>query len=181
MTPIFIVVGPPAVGKSTTSRALAAYFARSIHMPVDDIRNMVVSGLALPAADWSDALIEQITLARTGVARMAIAYREAGFAVVIDDFWDAGHASDYAALLGQPALHRIILYPRQDEAHRRNLTRSGESPARAYIDEGIRIVYRQLEPVVPRLAEEGWVVVDSTTLSVEGTVAAILRRTTGEV
>ncbi|HRL14538.1 MAG TPA: hypothetical protein PKX07_21830, partial [Aggregatilineales bacterium] len=95
MNPIYVVVGPPAVGKSTTSRALAARFPKSIHIPVDDLRNMVVSGLMLPGAVWSDGLAQQITLARTSAASMALAYHTAGFAVVIDDFWDPNHAADY--------------------------------------------------------------------------------------
>lgn len=177
MNPIFLVVGPPAVGKSTTSRALAARFARSIHIPVDDIRDMVVSGRVLPSAVWSDELAQQISLARASVVQMAAKYHGAGFGVVIDDFWDPNHRSDYQALLGHPRLHRILLYPAQDEAHQRNLQRSGGSPARAYIDEGIQIVYQQLKPMLPQLAQEGWLIMDTSALDVEATVTAILQQT----
>jgi predicted kinase len=179
MNPIYVVVGPPAVGKSTTSRALAARFPKSIHIPVDDLRNMVVSGLMLPGAVWSDGLAQQITLARTSVASMALAYHSAGFAVVIDDFWDPNHASDYQALLDhmQATIHRIVLYPTREAAHQRNLRRSGDSPARPYIDEGIRIVYQQLTPALAQLEQDGWFVVDTTALSVDEAVDHILSRT----
>ncbi|HRF96632.1 MAG TPA: AAA family ATPase, partial [Aggregatilineales bacterium] len=131
MNPIYILVGPPAVGKSTTSRALATHFPKSIHIPVDDIRMMVVSGLMLPSAVWSDELAQQITLARTTVAFMALTYQKAGFAVTIDDFWDVNLASDYQSLLHQEqaTVHKIVLYPTQAEADQRNLKRSGDSPA----------------------------------------------------
>ena len=86
MNTIYLIIGPPAVGKSTTSRALAGRFPRSIHIPVDDLRNMVVNGLALPAAEWGDELSRQVALARNAVIAMALAYRQAGFTVVIDDF-----------------------------------------------------------------------------------------------
>ncbi len=174
MNPIFIVVGPPAVGKSTTSRALAAHFPRSIHIPVDDLRNMVVAGIEYPGEIWTDGLKQQITLARGCAAHMALAYHDAGFAVVIDDFWDANHDFDYQALHALP--HRIVLYPSQSEAHRRNFQRSGDSPARAYIDEGIQQVYAQLNPVIQRLADAGWRILDTTDLSVEATVASILEQ-----
>jgi len=177
MNPIFLVVGPPAVGKSTTSRALAARFPKSLHIPVDDIRNMVVSGIELPGAVWSDDLTQQVTLARTSVIQMALSYHCAGFVVVIDDFWDPNHRSDYRALLSHPDIHKIVLYPGQGEAHRRNLERSGEGPARAYIDEGVRIVYQQLNAAVPQLVQEGWLVLDTTTLSIEATVTTILQLT----
>jgi tRNA A37 N6-isopentenylltransferase MiaA len=35
---MFLIAGPPAVGKSSTSRALAARFPRCLYIPVDDIR-----------------------------------------------------------------------------------------------------------------------------------------------
>jgi predicted kinase len=173
MNPIYMLVGPPAVGKSTTSRALASHFPKSIHIPVDDIRMMVVSGLMLPSAVWSDDLAQQISLARASVAQMALIYQQAGFAVVIDDFWDANHTSDYQTLLYQSSVHKIILHPTQAEAHQRNFKRSGDSPARHYIDEGIRIVYQQLTPALPQLQQEGWSVVDTTALSIDAVVRHI--------
>lgn len=176
MNPIFLVVGPPAVGKSTTSRALAAQFDRSIHIPVDDLRDMVVSGLVLPSSIWSDDLVQQITLARESAIHMALTYRRAGFAVVIDDFVDPNRLSEYQALRSHPDVHTVILYPIQSEAHRRNLQRAGTSPARDYIDEGIRIVYQQLDAVVDYLEQDGWTVLDTSTLSVEATVSKILHQ-----
>ena len=134
MNPIYFIIGPPAVGKSTTSRALAARFTRSIHIPVDDLRNMVVAGLALPAAEWGVELARQVALARDTAAGMALAYREAGFAVVIDDFWDPNRLTEYQSLFDRPGVWPVLLWPERAEAHRRNLARSGDSPARAYID-----------------------------------------------
>lgn len=174
MNAIYLIIGPPAVGKSTTSRALAACFPRSIHIPVDDLRNMVVNGLALPAAEWGDELTRQVTLARNAVIAMALAYRQAGFTVVIDDFWDPNHRTDYRHLLDQTQVHKVVLFPDQTEAHQRNFNRSGDSPARGYIDEGIRIVYGQLNPVLQQLPQDGWLVLDTSSLTVEEAVTAIL-------
>lgn len=176
MSPIFIVIGPPAVGKSSTSQALAARFPRSIHIPVDDLRNMVVSGILLPGAEWSNELAQQISLARTSVVQMALRYQNAGFAVIIDDFWDANHDLDYQALHNHPQLHRIVLFPDQEIAHQRNLQRSGEGPTRAYIDEGIRNVYQQLRAVRTSLMQQGWIVVDTTNMGIDETVLTILQR-----
>lgn len=175
MIPIFLIIGPPAVGKSTTSRALAARFPKSLHIPVDDLRNLVVSGLELPAAVWSAGMAHQLTLARTSAVQMALTYQAAGFMVAIDDFWDNHNfETDYRALLDHPSLHKIILFPGQTEAYQRNLNRSGDSPARVYIDQGIQIVYQRLHPEIPRLVGEGWSAMDTTTLSVDEVVEAIL-------
>jgi len=173
MQPIFLLVGGPGVGKSTTSRALAATFPRSIHVPVDDLRHMVVAGLALPGPEWAPELARQITLARGAAVRMALDYAEASFAVVLDDFYDPKGLAEYRELLARPEAQGIVLFPDQAEARRRNAARSpGE--AGAYIDGAIPTAYGFLEPALERLAAEGWLVLDTTDLDVEASVAAIL-------
>jgi len=175
--PIFILIGPPAVGKSTTSRALAARFTKSVHIPVDDLRTMVVSGLLLPGAVWSAELAEQVAMARKNAAFITANYRSAGFCVVVDDFWDANFQKDYHELLAQPSVHRILLHPQQQAAHQRNYARSDGDDTRLYIDEGIRIVYDQLNGKLHGLAQDGWIIVDTADMSVEDTVDFILNTT----
>ena len=175
-TPLFVVIGAPAVGKSTTSRALAARFPKSLHLPVDLLRDMVVSGLQRPGPDWSDALAQQVALARASAIQMALAYQHAGFVPVLDDFWDPHQLVEYQQVLRQPQTHKIVLYPSQQAAHQRNLQRSGPGATRDYLDEGIHTVYRLLNAVVGQLAQEGWLVVDTTALSVEATVSEILHQ-----
>jgi AAA domain len=174
VNPIFLIVGPPAVGKSTASRALAAQFQRSIHIPVDDLRDMVVSGRVLPSATWGDELILQIRLARESAIRTALAYSEAGFTVVIDDFVDPYLLVEYQGLQSHAQLRRLILYPDQSEAHRRNLKRSGLALERSYIDDGIRIVYQLLRSAIGQLGRDGWEILDTSALTVEATVSQIL-------
>ncbi|MFZ5855821.1 MAG: AAA family ATPase, partial [Chloroflexota bacterium] len=88
MTPIFFLAGAPAVGKSTAARALAAKFPKSMHISVDTLRDMVISGAIHPSGNWSPGLVEQLSLARASAMQMAISYNQAGFVVIIDDFWD---------------------------------------------------------------------------------------------
>jgi predicted kinase len=178
MPPIFLVVGGPGVGKSTTSRALAASFASSIHLPVDDLRHMVVSGLALPSAEWGEELVRQIRLARETAVRMAEAYAAAGFAVVLDDFFDPRGLVEYRELLGRGGAVGVVLYPTVEEARRRNAGRSAGEEA-AYIDGAIGHAYSVLAPAVGRLAEEGWLVLDTTGMDVAAVVAAIRERSGG--
>ena len=174
--PVFLIVGPPAVGKSTTSAALASRFARSVHIPVDDLRMMVVSGLELPGAEWSDALTQQISLARSNATYMTQTYTNAGFVVALDDFLDFNFPRDYEALLKRPGVHPILLYPPQSTAHQRNLKRTGDGPGRIYIDQGIQLVYEGIKEFVPIMEQNGWQVLDTTEMSIEETVDEILRR-----
>ncbi len=175
MNPVFLVVGAPAVGKSTTAHALASRFEKSIHIPVDDVRDMVVSGLLYPSAEWGTGLIEQLRLARESVAQMARTYRQAGFVVVIDDFWDPNsRLLEYGELLDEPNTHKVLLYPTQQAAQERNRKRTGPSDASEYIAGGIQVVYEYLSTEVAGLACQGWMVLDTTDQSVEATVVSIL-------
>jgi predicted kinase len=177
MAPIFLLAGGPAVGKSTTAAALAARFARSVHVPVDAIRDMVISGYALPGADWNQSLIEQLAIARDCATYLALAYRKAGFTVVIDDFWDPNSGlEEYAALFSHPQARRILLYPSRDAARARSLQRSGPGAAHDYIDDGIRLVYEHLDTVVGDLEAQGWWVLDTSELGVEDVVSNVLAR-----
>lgn len=175
MPTITLLAGAPAVGKSTTARALAARSANSLHIPADTLREMVVSGMAWPAGEWSPALIEQIALARSTAMHMAKIYCDAGFDVVIDDFWDPHtQMSAYALLDSEPHFKKVLLLPDQQAAEARNRARSGEGMPTDYIAEGIRIVYRDLIAAASGLPARGWQVIDTTGMSVEETVDAIL-------
>jgi predicted kinase len=172
---IFLLVGAPAVGKSSTAKALASRFPKSVHIPVDNLRDMVVSGLAYPGADWSAALIEQLSLARKTAVQMAIDYSRAGFDVVIDDFWDpVNRLAEYDHLWLLPDAIKVLLYPSQSTAEARNLKRSGAEQATEYIAEGIRLVYSSLGPEIEKLRGAGWRVIDTTDASIDGAVELIL-------
>ena len=173
--PIFLIVGGPAVGKSTTSRALAARYMKSVHIPVDDLRMMVVAGLAQPGVAWGEALVEQLALARVNATDMALRYREAGFAVVIDDFWDPfSHLGEYERLYQQPEVIRVLLYPNQETAHARNRSRADSDSTQSYLDEGIRITYESLHRTLPRLQATGWLVLDTSERGMDAAVSIIL-------
>ena len=149
-------------------------FPKSIAICVDDLRSMVVSGLENPSAEWSSALVEQLQLARKSVTEMAKRYQDAGYAVVIDDFYDPyTQMSEYSELFTKDDMQRVLLYPAQQQAHERNLRRSGPGQWQEYLDEGIRIVYGALNAVVDDLAQRGWTVLDTTDDTVDDTVARL--------
>jgi predicted kinase len=175
MTDMFIITGAPAVGKSTTARTLATRFDKSIHIPVDDLREMVVSGLILPSEDWGQELEEQLTLARQTVVQMALIYRGAGYTVVIDDFWDPNsRLREYTLLFTEANTHKILLLPNQETAKLRNIKRSQKDEGDEYIEGGIRLVYEHLNNDVADLVREGWHVVDTTDKTIEDTVDHIM-------
>lgn len=170
---MYLVVGPPAAGKSTTARALAAAFDRSVHIPVDDLRHQVVGGLALPAPEWTAEIARQVTLGREAALRVTEVYRAAGYAIVLDDFYDPLGMREYLELLARPGSHGILLLPTEAEARRRNAARSG-GELEPYIETAIDHAYAILDPIVGRLSAEGWLVLDTTHLDVAATVRRIV-------
>ncbi|MBK8046693.1 MAG: AAA family ATPase [Anaerolineales bacterium] len=174
MQPIYLFAGSPASGKTTASRALAAKFSKSIAINVDDLREMVVSGIERPGPEWSPAFVEQLQLVRKSVTDMAKTYNAAGFAVVIDDFWDPNsRLREYADLFALENMQRVLFYPDRQLVHARNLLRSGPGPLRDYLDEGIRLVYSNLETCLNALKQDGWLVLDTTNDTVDDTVARL--------
>jgi predicted kinase len=175
MQPIFLILGSPAAGKSTISSALMQRFERGLHIPVDDLRCMVVSGLANVEAEPSAPLLEQIRLARASAASMARLYNAAGFAVVIDDFWHTQTPDwDYREIL--EGVHRILLLPSLEETLRR-LYERGKEPAevKPYLEVGVRHIHDAVREHPETTA--GWHVIDSSVLDVEQTVERILKLT----
>jgi|SRR5579862_9369574 len=83
MHPLFWISGPPAAGKSTLCQALIATYDRGVGIPIDDIREWVVSGQAGPVP-WTDETERQYRLGEEAACEVARIYHEAGFAVSID-------------------------------------------------------------------------------------------------
>ncbi len=173
---MFLIVGPPAVGKSTTARALAAAFDRSIHVRVDDLRHQVVGGVALPAPEWTEEIARQVTLAREAALRVADVYGGAGFVVVIDDFCDPLGMREYRQRLGGPGVHGIVLAPAEAEARARSGGRSSGEPA-PDVERGITHGYATLSRLIDRLPADGWLVLDTTRMDVQAVVRAVLDAT----
>lgn len=172
---LFVVAGAPAVGKSTVGRSLADSFGRSVHLPIDDVRHSVRGGLVLPRSEWPDELVEQISLARLACLDVAGRYRRAGFAVVLDDTVDPLLLKEYSDLSSDRDAVRVILRPTEAAAVNRNRARPvKEQQGPDILDRAIRFVYGILERHGDDLENDGWITIDTTELTVEGTVARII-------
>ena len=96
-------------------------FDQSVHLPVDDLREMVVSGIAHPVPEWTPETARQFGLARGNAAIMARRYSSAGFAVAVDDvFSQRDYALDYAVHFADMQPHRLLLLPRLEVTLQRN-------------------------------------------------------------
>ena len=81
--PPLIVTGPPAAGKSTSARRLAATRQRCAVVDVDDIRQLVVAGHAAPWDGGEGAA--QHRLGAENACRLALNFGAYGLDVVLTD------------------------------------------------------------------------------------------------
>ncbi len=171
MQPVFLIMGTPASGKSTVSKALMQRFEQGVHIPVDNLRQMVVSGLSDMALEVPPATLEQLRLARETASSMARIYSDNEFAVAIDDFWYGDKPDEvYSQKIGQ-RITRILLLPSLETTVQRLFSRNlDEGSFKQNLEQAIRYLYTQIKAH----PKTNWLVIDSSQLSVEETVDKIL-------
>ena len=109
---------------------------------------------------------------------MAMRYRQAEYAVTIDDFFDGySRMAEYREILSLPQVYKVLLYPSEETTLARNLARYGPGERSEYLEAPIHMLYALFRDIAEELKASGWIFVDSTEQNVEETVAEILERT----
>jgi adenylylsulfate kinase-like enzyme len=171
--PIFVLTGPPGAGKSTIAGALMRHFSYGLHIPVDDLREWVVSGLAGPVPEWTEETSRQFDLARRGAADLAARYADAGFAVAVDDVATLAQASQYFVEgLAPRRVVPVLLLPALDVALGRNARRTNKPFEPDFLVDTIQFLHTEFASQAANAV--GWVVLDTSGQSPEETAAAIM-------
>jgi predicted kinase len=165
-----LISGTPASGKSSVSHALMQRFPRGVHIPVDNIREMVVSGAASPVP-WTEETALQFALGREAAVKMALLYDSAGFTVVIDDVVsNETFQKDYAPYFGATEPRKILLHAPLAVALSRNANRVNKGFDTSVLEHVITMLHKDFS----QMETSTWHVIDSSTLTVEATVDKII-------
>lgn len=129
---VIVLTGPPGAGKSTVARALAAGFARAVHLHTDDFWRAIVAGAIAPYRPEADA---QNHIVLDVIAGAAYAYATGGFTTVVDGIvgpWMLDHVRDQAREYPDVPLDYVVLRPERAVALARAQARTA---AEALVDE----------------------------------------------
>lgn len=170
--PIFLISGTPGSGKSSVARVLLAHFEFGLHLPIDDLREFVVSGIAHPIAPTPETT-RQFRLARNCAVQIAKIYASQGFAVVIDDVIFPNDAAQLEQeFLTGFKIHKILLRPKLEVALSRNASRENKNFDTVILEDVIIDLWTNMKPEEFQAA--GWLVLDSSEMSLDTTVRLIL-------
>jgi hypothetical protein len=153
------------------SKSLVRCFELGIHIPVDDLREWVVSGLAHPVP-WTEESEHQFRIAEEVTCAIAKKYNEFGFAVAIDHCRNPKRMDAVAAefLQGLNVI-KVLLLPELETNLHRNAARTDKNFDPAELIDTIR----STNDVYRTDVGEDWVTIDNTSLSVEETLESILK------
>lgn len=120
---IYLITGLMASGKSTVAALLAARFPRAVHLRGDVFRRMIASGREEMSAQPGEEALRQLDLRYRLAAEAAKGYRDAGFAVVLQDNYYGEMLPRILELLEPAPVQVIVLCPDAETIQKREKAR----------------------------------------------------------
>jgi hypothetical protein len=170
MPQLIWISGPPASGKSTLTRALARRFDLAIGIPVDDIREWVLTGYAGPVP-WTAATEAQYRLGETCACRVAEVYFESKFTPLIDACRNPARIDELLQeIIPSVPVAKVLLLPSLSENYRRAASRTNKSFDPHFLDG----VIASTHAAYGNAAGKDWLRLDNSEMSVEDEVDRVI-------
>jgi deoxyadenosine/deoxycytidine kinase len=168
MNRIIFITGMAGAGKSSVARLVARHFQKSLYIQVDELREKMVKGYAIPENGvFTQEVVQQFQMARSTAAYMARLYASHGVDVVIDDVCvPSDFVEQYAELFEMPEVRRVLLYPKASIVIERITQRGGPMEHIQHVPK----IYDFLDA----MPKDGWFVLDSSEWTVEQTAHAVI-------
>lgn len=162
---IVLFGGPAGAGKSTLARAWCATRPQATHIELDEVRHLIVSGLADPQ-QAGDVQEEQYRLSVAATCALARTFADSGYDVAIDDVFEPGAFAGYwRPQLDGLSWKLVIVLRSLDETVARSAQRHK------------RVMEKHTRTQHGRCAEwRAEVRIDTTGLTVEQSLALVLER-----
>lgn len=165
---VLLITGVQAAGKTTVARRIAQRLPKSVHLPGDGFRRMIVNGRVDMTPDPPEAAIEQLRLRHRLTASTADAYFDAGFTVIAQDVVLGEHLAELVEAVRSRPLLVVVLAPSIEAVAERDAARGGA----AYDHWAVEALDGVLRQRTPRLGL--WL--DTSRQSPEQTADEVLRR-----
>jgi chloramphenicol 3-O-phosphotransferase len=120
---VFLFGGPAGAGKSTLARAWCTTRSQAAHIELDEVRNLVVSGLADPQ-EHGERQAAQYRLSVQATCALARAFTNGEYDVAIDDVFEPQAFDHYwRPLLDELVWKLVVVLPSLDETLARSARR----------------------------------------------------------
>jgi len=165
---IYVITGVMAAGKSTVAEALAKRLTKSVYLPGDVFRTMIINGREDMRESPSAAALSQLDLRYRITAKAAQEYYDAGFAVVVEDNYLGEGLTRFVEILEGYPVYPVVLAPGIEVVAERERARANKG----YWGYTVESLYRGFMESTPRIGL--WL--DTSDLTPEETVDEILRQ-----
>lgn len=172
--PVFIISGVPGCGKSTISKELVKRFDFGFVIPIETIRELVISGYSGPLPEWTEETTRQFDLSFTATANLCNLYNKNGFTIAIEQvLYPRDVEEKIVSQIRNKNIIKIFLNPKLETILDRNKKRNTKDFDTSMLIEPIKAMHPIMEKEF--ISKSDWNIIDSSHQTLSETVDEIIK------